>query len=137
MYFISLFSCLLESEQNRILDHGDSRDFGKKFCIGVTKYYIRKDTNVTFVCTFLLFSRVINFFIFISSLSITAAADPISGQCRGAAAERSSVHFEGGGGVESEGERVFIVFLYFIFYHFNQQIHVALLTAPPPLWMLH
>lgn len=62
MYFISLFSCLLESEQNRILDHGDSRDFGKKFCIGVTKYYIRKDTNVTFVCTFLLFSRVINFF---------------------------------------------------------------------------
>lgn len=98
MYFISLFSCLLESEQNRILDHGDSRDFGKKFCIGVTKYYIRKDTNVTFVCTFLLFYRVIIFFfIFISSLSITAAADPISGQCRGAAAERSSVNFEWGG----------------------------------------
>lgn len=65
MYFISLFSCLLESEQNRILDHGDSRDFGKKFCIGVTKYYIRKDTNVTFVCTFLLFYRVINFFLYL------------------------------------------------------------------------
>lgn len=51
--FYFLLSCLLESEQNCILDHGDSRDFASRmFCIGVTKYYVRKDTNVTFVCTF-------------------------------------------------------------------------------------